>query len=171
MPLYRLEGRIGSDTAVQGADGEAYYDQSQYGYLPEQENMTLIVADGKIVQMNYDAPLTVTGTENGNVQLLPFEKIQQRFREQIFRNFYVDEGDDLTLRLTNVTLSMMRVLKKDSPGEYYLLPVWDFTGYDENELMRNNPDLLEGHIQWWAGQSMMTINALDGSLINRQLGY
>ncbi len=66
---------------------------------------------------------------------------------------------------------MMRVRKKDSPEEFYLLPVWDFSGYFEHALWPIAPEDLEREKQWAASLSYLTINAVDGTIIDRNKGY
>jgi hypothetical protein len=60
---------------------------------------------------------------------------------------------------------MMRIMRKDKPGEYLMVPVWDFIG--------NNSSGLAGHEDWlpFGDQSYVTINAIDRSMINRDWGY
>jgi hypothetical protein len=66
----------------------------------------------------------------------------------------------------------MRIAKPNSK-DYLVIPVWDFYGnsigatgnesHTDDEywgMMANNPD-----------RSFLTINAVDGSIINRNLGY
>ena len=91
------------------------------------------------------------------MNLLPFEKVMDIFRAQIFRSIYLgtsDEDPELwknepehseTLTIHTVRFSYMRVKKPDSQ-EFWLMPVWDF-------------------------EDCMTINAVDGSIINRSAGY
>ena len=62
------------------------------------------------------------------------------------------------LVFNNITLGMMRVAKKDSSNEYYYLPVWDFIGH-------------YGESNGGTEMSFLTINAIDGSLVDRGLGY
>ena len=56
-----------------------------------------------------------------------------------------------------MTFGMMRVQNPDSEEEYTLIPVWDVFAY--------NPDDTLGT------RSLMTINAMDGSIISRNTGY
>ena len=60
--------------------------------------------------------------------------------------------------------------------------MWDFRGYDltpgddpdvhqTDAYYERHPDELARHIDWWSTQSMLTLNAIDGSVINRNVGY
>ena len=97
--------------------------------------------------------------------------------EQIAYHYFTGDnenpnsGQGETLYITDVHLSMMRVRKKDSPEEFYLLPVWDFTGYFEHRTWPLKPDEIEQEKLRAAGLSYLTINAVDGTVIDRRLGY
>ena len=181
LPVYERATRNGSDTALQAALDEETLNEL-YAPFVEQEELTVLVDDGQVSYLSYQNPMTIVRTENENVALLPFEQVQERFWEQIFQNYYVDEGYPLELRITDVELSLMRVRKADDQREYYLLPVWDFYGYDLTPgddpaqyrtaaYYAQHPDELAVNIDWWSGQSMLTLNAIDGSVINRNVGY
>ncbi len=58
---------------------------------------------------------------------------------------------------------------KPPADERYLLPVWDFMGYTYNA--RDPEKNLPGTLAWFSGQSLLTISAVDGSIIDRDRGY
>lgn len=177
FPVHEWSTHRGSDSAVQSQPDEA-----QYAAPLPSVRLTAIVDGGTVSRLNYESPLIITGTENEDAVLLPFSEVQERFYEQIFRNYHLDAGQPLELRITRVELSLMRVQRADRPGEFYLLPVWDFLGYhltpgdDPNThgtaaYYAAHPEELESHLQWSEGLSFLTLNALDGSVIDRDLGY
>ncbi len=128
-----------------------------YEQGPQQERIEATVVKGEITSLNWYNALEIVSTDSENVQLLPFEEIMDIFRSQIFRSIYLgtsDEDPELwknepphseELTIQTVRFSYMRVKKPDS-SEFWLLPVWDF-------------------------EDCMTINAVDGSIINRGTGY
>ena len=67
------------------------------------------------------------------------------------------ESETPTICLGKIVFGMMRVQNPDSDGEYTLVPVWDVFAY-----------LSDGTL---SASSMMTINAMDGSIISRNTGY
>ena len=99
------------------------------------------------------------------------------FKKQVFRSIYLDyaengkpESRDCMV-ITRICLSYMKVKKKDAPDERYLLPVWDFMGYTYNpDYPRSDADLI-GTKSWFLYQSLLTVNAIDGSIIDRDAGY
>lgn len=116
-----------------------------------------------------------------NTALLPFDEVMHVFAEQIGQqgNFLVQHGEppiSRTLYITEIRLGYMRTTKADQTDPYRLIPVWDFFGYETNvfasqadtewKLDENNASTRPA-----LGHSYLTVNALDGSIINRVLGY
>ena len=55
-------------------------------------------------------------------------------------------------------------VEKQNPRQFQLVPVWDFFG--TVNLAGNNT------VKWdWAYNSLFTINAMDGTAIDRDYGY
>lgn len=165
IPLYPYSTNCGTDTGMQAAG--VHYDADK-----AQEQISGAISDGAICELTWMYPFRVTGTENENVALLPFDEILAIFRRQIFMNQYLDKGFDETVRITEIRFSYMRVKIKDS-DEYRLLPVWDFLGYelDPEWDATASPGELAIARSWWNNQSLLTVNAIDGSILNRNLGY
>ena len=172
IPSYRYSTYHGSDTALQAAGVSSDFDEP---VLPEYAEA--LVRDGKVVALNWYNAIEITGTENENVALLPFDEVLDVFKKQIFRSIYLDNAENGKpesrdcMVITRICLSYMKVKKKDAPNERYLLPVWDFMGYNYNpDFPHSDADLI-GRKSWFTYQSLLTINAIDGSVIDRDAGY
>lgn len=73
------------------------------------------------------------------------------------------------IQVNRVTLSYCRVQKRDQPGSYELVPVWDFFGqygYMANGEFHEITMEDEGPYN-----TLLTINAIDGTVIDRNYGY
>jgi hypothetical protein len=57
--------------------------------------------------------------------------------------------------------------KKDNPDHLMLVPVWDFLGTRIWKDTNSGKDVSSGNVNL----SFLTINAIDGSVIDRNLGY
>lgn len=57
--------------------------------------------------------------------------------------------------------------RQNSQDVLRLIPVWDFYGYNIVE----NAHTEETEKEEYLGHSQLTVNALDGSIINRIMGY
>ena len=161
IPCYSYSAFHGADTAMQAAGASVNFDEP---VIPE--SAAVLVRNGKAVALTWYNAINVMETENENVGLISFDKAMEIFKKQIFRSIYLDaaeKGKAEThehITVTRIVLSYMKVKKKDAPDERYLLPVWDFMGYTD-----------EGSREWFKNQSLLTVNAIDGSIIDRNSGY
>lgn len=163
------------------------------------EKMVIVLDDMGVTSFTWTNPMTATSIDNADVAVLAFDEIAQVAVTQLaVRNKWSvqnDKGEDVdpgcTVRVTKVELGLMRVMKADS-NEYYYIPVWNFfsevehtgayydkygKGKSEEEVTRERQSVDEkgnpyakaaGYPQAWGA---VTLSALDGSVINRDLGY
>ena len=98
--------------------------------------------------------------------MLDLDEIKRIFKEQILyqRTWSLSETSDSMIEIKTVKLGLMRIKMKDT-DTYVLLPVWDFIGKwsqtDENGRTTTSAEDV----------SFLTINAIDGSVVDRYLGY
>lgn len=129
----------------------------------------------------WSGPTKMDVVENENAQLLPFETIQEKARKAFGYILYPgwDNGAEIYYRIiiNDIRLGYMPI--KRAGGGYSTIPVWDFFGYyyggyatqEESgwaELDENNEHMFPAH---GGATSMLTLNAIDGSIINRQIGF
>ena len=153
IPVYEWNTYYGSDSAAQQAG-------LSFAQPPIKESLGAEVRGSQLVTLSWLDPLEVLGTENENVSLLPFERIIEIFEKQVFMNVYLS-GGERTVKVTDVFFSYRCVKMRDS-DQYYLLPAWDFVGYDT--LIAG-----KGPVKW--KDSILSVNAVDGSILNDLLGY
>ena len=70
--------------------------------------------------------------------------------------------ENVTIDVSAVKLRYTRISEKDSFDTGLLVPVWDFIGTKTDQYGNGN-DV--------RGAVLMSINAIDGSVIDRNLGY
>ena len=105
---------------------------------------------------------------NKNVALLDFDKIMDIFKKQIFYEKTWNNGpeySDCMINIKKIKLGMMRVRLQDN--QYVYLPVWDFIGDWTYNYTSAEGVSLSGQYD----VSLLTLNAIDGSVIDRDLGY
>ena len=120
---------------------------------------------------------------NENVALLPFSDIQAQARKAFS---YVSLPDIFTSStklasraiVTEIRLGMMVVKTQDSASGYMAIPVWDFYGYwyDRYESEARSGWVLDENNEvcrdYYPGAtSLLTLSAIDGSIIDRGAGY
>lgn len=140
--------------------------EPEYDIRVEPESLTVLVDDTGIVEFNWSNPSEIGATMSEHVTLKPFEDVVKRAKDNMFYKNYTAYGSKAEIKITSIRLSLMRIMRKDKPGQFMMVPVWDFIG--------NHRDIGEGGRQDWLpfGEgSYVTINAIDGSSINRDWGY
>ena len=115
-------------------------------------------------------------TVTEDVPLVDFETVNNAFKDYCgFKFAWVPDYDNypdgvtVTINVKKVELNMMMTLEKDDIGSYIMIPVWDYIGdinYDQ-EILSDIGTPIEGQ----KDISIITVNAIDGTVIDRQQGY
>ena len=154
------------------ADGEML-DKTYDIYVPPRtaEVMEMIVDGDKILEFSWINPTQSGEVINGEIALLNFDEIISTAKKQIQLS-YMAEGDinkDIVLTqagereivISEITLGYAVIRKHDDAESFIYIPVWDITGKFKNS------DTIYGNSKI----CFLTLNAFDGSVINRNLGY
>ncbi|MGI6008486.1 MAG: DUF6034 family protein [Ruminococcus sp.] len=152
-------------TLSYGGDGKEYREPWK------QENIRVIVNETGVVGFLWEYPPEIQSTINENVSILSYEEIKEIAKKQLQRSQTVNEYEmtfagEKQIEINKIVLGMMRVVKKDSADEYYYLPVWDFIG--KTKVRGSNEENTDKDT---SAKSYLTLNAIDGSVIDRGLGY
>jgi hypothetical protein len=157
--------------------------QTEYGVSWTTERIEVYLDEGYNVRfIRWNFPSAMGNTVKENVALLSFEQVQGIVRDTL--QYYVPdfplwEGvQHRTLVIERMVLGMMRVKVVDSADDYVLIPVWDCFGYfidhyasqDTSEYVLDQNYNVKIDEPGGVG-SFFTINAIDGSIIDRRLGY
>lgn len=132
------------------------------------ERIEVMVNDDGIIGFKWYSPPEILETINDNVAIKTYDEIIDIARTMLPMQFVEEmlSEKQRDVAISEITLTMMRVARIDTDDEYYYLPVWDFIGYfgdkaDPN-ISEDNPSMTK---------SFLTLNAIDGSVIDRGLGY
>ena len=143
-------------------------DDQQYTSPPKMEEITCVIDQGRIVSAYWCNPWEVGGILQENVQLIPFDQIMTIFGTiapltiQNMENEYKSlGGSGNRWEITEIRFGYMPVLRKDNSGLWELRPVWDFIGI--RSFAKEYYD--------WPGNCALTIDAIDGTVIDRGYGY
>lgn len=126
------------------------------------EHLWIDVGEKGIFGVWWEYPIEVTDRLAEDCELLPFETILdifgtiapltiQRYEYEANNNLYIDRA----------VLGYMCLQERGKPDHYQLVPVWDFFG--ERTIGPERYDLHN-----WA---YLTVNAIDGTVIDRNYGY
>lgn len=136
------------------------------------EKLTFTVDDTGITTIKWENPFSYT-VKNENVPLLSFEEMLTHFTQGIkFKYAWIDDGtnsegtvDAASINVSNIKLGLTVVPEKDNVGRFMLIPAWDFFGTETTYR-----DGSAGSSAYF-DRSFITINAIDGSIIDRNLDY
>ncbi len=106
-----------------------------------------------------------------NVELLPFPEVAEIFESMLrLQNSDMTYSKEKRFDIDRVTLGYMRVYDPGADAiSGLLVPVWDFFGKSTDYAVYGD----EEYVNAVARQtiSFLTINAADGTVIDRGLGY
>lgn len=123
------------------------------------EQVTIYINDAGILGFSLTNALEMGDVINENVKILSIDEVKDIFREQVFYNYYAFDNNLLTIDIERIELGYFVQSVKDQQGVFRAIPVWDFLASEQ---------AYEGDTYTY---SVLTINAIDGSIIDRGLGY
>lgn len=129
-----------------------------------QESLILRVNDDGIVGVDYNSPISIKETVVDKSNIKDFSEIKTSF-ENMVTILYASEIDiDRTIKIDRVELGYALISEQGSFDTGLLVPVWNFYG-----MWGYNYDF---NMQGKSGSGdLVTVNAIDGSIINRENGY
>lgn len=148
----------------------------EYDYVSGIEYLLMIVSDDGIEYSGYFSPQTVGGVVQNNIELMSFDEIVEIYENIAMLNLKSAEAYDNFLK-NRTTVKEIRfgymAVKQANSDSYILTPVWDFYGstaylYEDSAEVfiedYENTDTISLSLSY-------SINAIDGTIIDRNLGY
>ena len=141
------------------------------------EEILFTFSGGRIIEFQYTAPLEVVDEINSNVEILSLNEALNSLKVQLrlMSAYYYLGADTVEVAVDKVELGLSRIRIKNNEADFYLIPTYTFYGntsmYDKNGEpivvydAQGNPTTVGLDVQ------LATINAVDGSVINVELGY
>lgn len=157
-------------------EGSSYVDDA-WGKQWMYERLSISVCADGIYSVEWFSPHEITDVFTEDSALLPFSDIVNVFK-LMFRVTHEPQDDPVKPRtdgldsrvrhdytIERAVLSLRRIMERDNVESGLLIPVWDFYGYETITYADGKaltmPDVY----------SMLTINAVDGSIIDVKKGY
>lgn len=179
---------------TQTHDGTVYQDCQYWDYSASEEtnpdtvswyleNILLEVGKDGVLSFNWTAPSTQPVVQQAQSALLPFEEIASIANTMLPEVIVGPKETPLTqldqyngfetrmdVDITKVSLSLMRIRDKGSL-QGTIVPVWDFWGTSDWYDAEPNDYGYQEKGMRYEYQPMLTLNAVDGTVVDRQLGY
>ena len=147
----------------------AVYGENEGRLTYDYEDIILHVTDDGVVSLQWVNPMEVGEIISDQVTLKSFDEIRpimEQHLEMAYESYNSDCYENgLSFKVTRISFGLMRVQNKDDEMNYTLIPVWDVFGMIELDDTHSEDEAL------FMKNSVMTINAMDGSIINRNTGY
>lgn len=150
---------------TEGWSGDEYVKKDWPG-----ENIYILVNDSGIVGFYYNCPIEITEIVVEKSQLKTFDEVKSTFEEMVIIAHGTDDSElikeeesyNKNIDIYNVVLRYARISEADNFDSGLLVPVWDFEGEIDDGYVWEKENVAE---------SVLTINAIDGSIIDHTLGY
>lgn len=179
---------------TQTHDGTVYQDYQYWDYACKDsenpdtvswylENILLDVGKNGVLRFAWTAPSTKPVVRQAESTLLPFEEIAAIADTMLPEVIVGPKETPLTkldqyngfdtrmdVDITKVSLSLMRIRDKGSL-QGTIVPVWDFWGTSDWYDAEPNDYGYQEKGMRYEYQPMLTLNAVDGTVVDRQLGY
>ena len=156
-----------SQTSVEMAQGD---EKMAVGKEWAYEYMIIAVDDEGICYLNWMAPLEITESLTQDTAMKPWSDIQSVFEKMIvIKNAdyeKIETYESVQFDITQVSLSLQRIMESDSYTTGLLVPVWNFYG----TTTYNDTDGESYRIDDYY-KPLISINTIDGSVIDVDSGY
>lgn len=151
---------------------------NKYPNLTETKKQVNVDSNG-IFAINWLMPTTIGNVINENVELLNFGDIHKIILDSL-KYLYTLPPDatqvkNIELHVEKIEFAYTRCLKQNSQSEYILTPCWNVYGslqtyYNAGYTDPDN-DANNSFTDFNPMGTLITINAINGSLINTDLGF
>lgn len=149
---------------------------AQYNVRIFPESLEIIISNDGFNRITWDSYTEKIEVLAEDTPLKAFDEIQDIFIQHCNNEFtWIPQNDafkeqpSVTLSVDKVELNLMTIPEMNNMDNYITVPVWDFVGsmkYNEEVETQDGYPVRDLY-----GLSIVTINAIDGSIIDRDLGY
>lgn len=135
------------------------------------EQLHVLLNDGGVYSIIWASPLEMDAVLIDSAGLLSFSEIEKRF-DRAIRQRYPSASNEgctaLSIAVTDVYLGMQRIVEKDAPENGLLVPAWGFYGMVCYTFEDGTEEIYDAVA---AGDPLLVMNAVDGSVIDPKIGY
>ncbi len=155
----------GLDTVLFKGGGMNKNEEFEYSAPCHPEEISIYVDESGQVQMFYwTGPLKISETVTDNAPLMPFEKMQERIRKQIFYKCSFLEGEDVSITVNKIGMKLAMIPIQDKTDEYMYVPAW-YVSYTKKWAVDAINDTGK-HTTEMTDDDLIVLNAIDGGAVN-----
>lgn len=164
------------DGVMVAGEGEKYTDEfTGSGYEKKEwppEAVEIRVNDNGVVGFDYNSPIEIVEKVVEQSKMEKFEDIKKIFEKMSVITHANDNAGGGTLytnmKVDRVTLGYVMISEEDNFDTGLLVPGWDFFGLTEHGFMEDGQFIPTNQKTYG---SILTVNAIDGTVIDKKLGY
>lgn len=141
------------------------------------ESITFDYSGGHLISFEYQAPLDKVGVLNDDVEVLSLEGALEKLKTHLQTStiketdpsnlFYYAENAEYSIE--RVELGLVRTRIKNNETDFYMVPSYTF--YGSYVVYDADGGVLDRSMDYGNEVVIAVVNAVDGSIINTQLGY
>ena len=132
--------------------------------------MTFLVNNDGIVSMELINPYYVSEVITNNTSIMDFNDVMDIFNKMIVvTNAYLSDDMSKTINVDRIELGLMRITDPATRSSGPVIPVWDFFGNVTTAFKNGEKSYSE--LDDDPLNSVLAINAIDGTLVDRSRGY
>ena len=135
------------------------------------EGITIEIGDCGVELVSWTAPMNILEIVNAAAQIRPYFEIEEIAKKILPMKYESEARDDtaqsVVIKIDRVTLTLQRIVEPNQPFAGLLIPVWNF--YGTKTITRNKGDG-QNSSDFKMG-SFLSINAIDGNIIDVEKGY
>ena len=149
-------------------DNNVFFDRWSPEYL------LIRTENGYITRVQWNNPTNIVKIDNDNVKIISWDEAKEIFLKQIEIMLSPDvEGDNTEwffentekIHISRIELGLAQVVMAGNNNTYKLIPSWNFMGYETIKDSEND------NIKHGSEICFVSVNAIDGSIIDRQNMY
>ena len=138
------------------------------------EGCSFFVSDAGIESFQWGSPNKYVETVTADTEMLPFSRIDEIFRKMMLVKYESQAignatGKLFTYHVDRVMLDWQRIFEQGSKSKGLMVPVWNF--YGTFEFQYTNGDHYGSETRQGFYLPLLSINAVDGSIVDLREGY
>jgi hypothetical protein len=149
------------------SEGISSYLDDAWGKQWYYERCSIEVCPDGITSVAWTSPHKIIETVTEDANMRPFSEIAEIF-DNMFRMKYDAQGMKNEVQITQVTLTLRRIMEQNNIGYGLFVPVWNFYGMQTVSY----PDYPEEPPMTMASANpLLILNGIDGTVIDLDKGY
>jgi hypothetical protein len=134
------------------------------------EDMVFYIDDSGIVGFEWKSPYQTADIAVQDANVISFDEAVNVFQNMLMVKYAMPEDQTIAFDINEIRFGLTRITEQNRRDSGLLVPVWDFFGSYVVTYRQYDGEQGTGMLDL-PYTSLLTVNAIDGSIIDRSLGY